>query len=242
MVPKTFGCDGNGVAIGAAIDVSHPKRSCANLADERDVVTDVELLEREGQPEAEGLGDGLLACPQADQRPDTWFGRHVLEPPAFGRRADAGGERVVGLRTIGALDVDADAPLGESTGHELPAVRDAHMQSRAVEQDGTTALVVPDRHGRRIDVHPGGRKAGESRPGDKRPPPVVDPLATTARLRSDQGARGAQTKRSVLGHLDDPEVDGPDPTHMLRDPARRPAIDERDQLSLGDSHLSAHCR
>lgn len=205
-------------------------------------MTDIELLEGEGQPDAEGLGEGLLARPQVDQSPGTWSGRHVLEPPAFGRRADAGGERVVGLRTIGALDVDADTPLGDSAGHELPAVRDAHMQSWAVEQERTTVLVVPDRHGRWIDMHSGGGEAGESRLGDKGPPPVFDPLATAARLRSEQGARGTQAERSVLRHFDDPHVDQGGPAHTLRNPARSPPIDERDQVSLGDCHLSAHCR
>ena len=205
-------------------------------------MTDVELLEGKGQPDAERLGERLLAHPQADQGARTLSGRHVLEPPALGGGADAGGERVVGLRTIGPLDIDADAPAGDSAGHELPAVRDAHVQRRTVAQDRTTALVMRDHHGRRIDMRPGSGEAGESRPGDKRPPPVVDPLASGARLRAEHGARGGHAKWSVLGHLDDPQIDRPGPQRVLGAPASRPAIDERDQISLGDSRLSAHCR
>ncbi len=241
-VPATLGGDRHGVAIGTALDIAHPQRACSNVADERDVVTDIELVEGKGQPDAERLGERLLAHPQADQGPRTLSGRHVLEPPLLGRRADAGGERVVGLRTIGPFDVDADAPAGGSAGHELPAVRDAHAQRGTVAQDGTTVLVVRDHHRRWIDMRPGSGQPSEGSPGDKRPPPVIDPLAHVARLRAEQGARGGHAKWSVLGHLDDPQIDRPAPRRMLRNPASRPAIDERDQISLGDSRLSAHCR
>ena len=76
-VSSTFGCDGHGIAIGTALDISHAQRCRSSAVDERDVVTDVELLELSGEPDTEGLGERLLARPQADERPLAWSGRHV---------------------------------------------------------------------------------------------------------------------------------------------------------------------